>query len=46
VADFGLSKEADMNVPLSGVKGTFGYVDNQGQEVHCSLDPTRAPVHF
>ncbi|CAK9216090.1 unnamed protein product [Sphagnum troendelagicum] len=27
VADFGLSKEADMDVPLSGVKGTFGYVD-------------------
>lgn len=27
VADFGLSKEADPNVPASGIKGTYGYVD-------------------
>lgn len=27
VADFGLSKEADPNMPASGIKGTYGYVD-------------------
>ncbi|KAI5065179.1 hypothetical protein GOP47_0019874 [Adiantum capillus-veneris] len=27
VADFGLSKEADPDMPASGVKGTYGYVD-------------------
>ncbi|MCO5560477.1 hypothetical protein L7F22_014092 [Adiantum nelumboides] len=27
VADFGLSKEADSEMPASGVKGTYGYVD-------------------
>jgi serine/threonine protein kinase len=27
VADFGLSKEASTEVYVSGVKGTFGYVD-------------------
>lgn len=27
VADFGLSKEADPDMPASGIKGTYGYVD-------------------
>eukprot|EP00249_Psilotum_nudum_P006765 c20038_g1_i1 orf=388-1668(+) len=27
VADFGLSKEADPDMPASGVRGTYGYID-------------------
>lgn len=27
VADFGLSKEADPDMPASGIRGTYGYVD-------------------
>ena len=27
VADFGLSKETNHNMPASGIKGTYGYVD-------------------
>ncbi|KAI5080541.1 hypothetical protein GOP47_0003724 [Adiantum capillus-veneris] len=27
VADFGLSKEADHDMPASGIRGTYGYVD-------------------
>ncbi|MCO5587244.1 hypothetical protein L7F22_041191 [Adiantum nelumboides] len=27
VADFGLSKEVDLDMPASGIRGTYGYVD-------------------
>lgn len=27
VSDFGLSKEADSDIPVSGIRGTYGYVD-------------------